>query len=136
MKKELDSQYSKDCLIPRTIEEVKELSQSSALKIKVLPSKLVAVKKKQPNTPVTNKARLVACGNMDEDEGRKDTYAGGADSTAVRCAIRKAAWKDWQIRAKDVSTALLNAPYHGNGVKEATNPLKEQKGKKRDDQRT
>ena len=48
---------------------------------------------------------------MDEDDSAKDTYAGGADATAVRCAIRLAAIKDWEVRTKDVSTAFLNAPY-------------------------
>ena len=75
----------------------------------------MATKKKKPNTPVKYKARLVACGNKDEDDGSKETYAGGADATAVRCAIRTAALKGWQIRAKDVSTAFLNAPYNIEG---------------------
>ena len=52
---------------------------------------------------------------MDTEENNKETYAGGADATAVRCAIRKAAIKGWQIRTKDVSTAFLNAPYKVKG---------------------
>ena len=44
-----------------------------------------------------------------------DTYASGADSTAVRCAIRKAALKGWQIHTKDVTTAFLNARYQVKG---------------------
>ena len=78
---------------PRTVEEVKEIQQREGLKIKILPSKLVAVKKKKPNLPIKRKLRIVACGNMDFEESDKDTYASGADSTAVRCAIRKAALK-------------------------------------------
>jgi len=61
------------------------------------------------------KARLVACGNMAEDDDVKDTYAGGADATAVRCAIRQASLKNRQIRTKDVCTAFLNAPYRVEG---------------------
>ena len=62
------------------------------------------------------KARLVACGNKrNDDDGSKETYAGGADATAVRCAIRTAALKGWQIRTKDVSTAILNATWKIEG---------------------
>ena len=57
------------------------------------------------------KSRIVACGNYDESEEEKSTYAGGADATAVRTAIRQAALKKWMIRTKDVSTAFLNADY-------------------------
>ena len=35
--------------------------------------------------------------------------------TAVRSAIRTAALRRWRIRAKDVSTAFLNADYHIKG---------------------
>ena len=115
MKGELESQYAKECLIPKSLEEVKELQRSSSQKVKILPSKLVATKKKKPNTPVKYKARLVACGNKDEDESEKDTYAGGADATSVRSAIKVAAMRNWQIRTKDVSTAFLNAPYQIEG---------------------
>ncbi len=52
--------------------------------------------------------------DQDED-GTKETYAGGADATAVRSAIRTAALEDWIIRTKDVSTAFLNAPYEVEG---------------------
>ena len=45
----------------------------------------------------------------------KESYAGGADATAVRSAIRIAAFRQWGIRAKDVSTAFLNADYHIKG---------------------
>jgi hypothetical protein len=102
-------------LVPRTLAEVEEIQKSRNVKIKTLPSKLVATKKKKPNTPVKLKARLVVCGNVAEDDGSKDTYAGGADATAVRCAIRRAALEERQIRAKGVSTAFLNAKCHMEG---------------------
>ena len=110
MKAELESQYSKDCLIPISVEDVKNWQNEDKVKVKILPSRLVATKKKKPKAPVKLKARLVACGNKDEDDTSKDTYAGGADVTAVRCALRTAALKDWEVRTKDVSTAFLNAP--------------------------
>ena len=116
MRGELESQYTKECLIPRNLEEVKTLQRTSDKKIKILPAKLVATKKKKARKPVKNKARVVACGNKDQDEdGTKETYAGGADATAVRSAIRTAALEDWTIRTKDVSTAFLNAPYEVEG---------------------
>ena len=116
LKEELDSQYTKECLIPRNLEEVKELQRTSDKKVKILPAKLVATKKKKARKPVRNKARIVACGCYDHDEaGTKETYAGGADITAIRSAIRTAALENWTIRTKDVSTAFLNAPYEVEG---------------------
>jgi len=115
MRSELESQYTKGCLIPRKITEIEESQKRSNVKLKTLPSKLVATKKKKPNVPMKMKARLVACGNMAEEDDTKDTYAGGADATAVRSAIRQAALKSWQIRTKDVSTAFLNAKYEVEG---------------------
>jgi hypothetical protein len=73
------------------------------------------VKKKKPNEPVKLKSRIVACGNYDESEEEKSTYAGGADATAVRTAIRQSALKMWMVRAKDVCTAFLNADYYVEG---------------------
>ena len=117
MKAELESQYSKESLIPRDLKDVKTLQKTSNKKIKLIPAKLVATKKKKARQAKKNKARIVACGNKDLDEegGTKDTYAGGADATAVRSAIRTAALGDWTIRTKDVSTAFLNAPYEVEG---------------------
>ena len=52
---------------------------------------------------------------MDQSEEEKETYAGGADATAVRSAIRIAALRRWSLRTKDVSTAFLNADYKVKG---------------------
>ena len=52
---------------------------------------------------------------MDESEDEKDTYAGGADVTAVRSAIGTAALRRWGIRTNDISPAFLNADYHIKG---------------------
>jgi hypothetical protein len=114
MKGELDSQYGKNCLQKRKWKDIERLQDEGKLKVKILPSKLVAVKKKKPQSEVKLKARLVACGNMDNEE-KTDTYAGGCDATAVRATIRRSAIKQWTIRTKDVSTAFLNAPYKVKG---------------------
>ena len=113
MKGELDSQYGKGCLVPIKGKDALNLAKEAGVELKTLPTKLVAVKKKKPNEPTKLKSRIVACGNYDYDEREeeKSTYAGGADATAVRTAIRKAALKKWIIRTKDVSTAFLNADY-------------------------
>ena len=64
------------------------LAKESCAELKTPPTKLVAVKKKKTNEPVKLKSRVVACGRYDESEEEKSTYAGGADATAVRTAIR------------------------------------------------
>ena len=69
----------------------------------MLPTKLVAVKKKKPNEAAKLKAGIVACGNMDESEDTKETYAGGADAPAVRSAIRTAALRRWGLRTQRTS---------------------------------
>ena len=82
MKSELNSQYSKGCLILLKAKALKELSERTGAKMKMPPTKLVGVLKKKANE-LTKKSRIVACGNMDDSEDEKETYAGGADATAV-----------------------------------------------------
>ena len=122
IEKELNSQYGKGCLIPIKDKELKELAEKSGSKIKMLPTKLVAVLKKKANEPTKKKSRIVACGNMDQSEDEKETYAGGADATAVRSAIRIASLRKWGMWAKDVSTAFLNADYDIKGELLVLNP--------------
>ena len=98
-------------MIPIKGKDALILAKEAGVELKTLPAKLVAVKKKKPDEPAKLKSRIVACGNYDESEEEKSTYAGGADATAVRTAIRRAALKKWIIRTKDVSTAFLNADY-------------------------
>ena len=59
---------------------------------------------------------------MDHSEDEKETYACGADATAVRSAIRIAALRKWGIRTKDVSTAFLDADYNIKGELLVLNP--------------
>ena len=98
-------------MIPIKRKDALILAKDSRVELKTLPTKLVAVKKKKPNEPTKLKSRIVACGNYDESEEEKSTYAGGADATAVRTAIRRAALKKWMIRTKAISPAFLNADY-------------------------
>ena len=95
LKGELTSQYGKGCLSPIKTKEASSLAKESGAELKTLPTKLVAVKKKKPNEPVKLKSRIVACGNYDESEEEKRTYAGGADATAVRTAI---GWQHYKSR--------------------------------------
>ena len=53
------------------------------------------------------KARLVACGNMDEDKGEQDTYARVADATVIRSVRGNASFKNWKIRTKVFVKARL-----------------------------
>jgi len=53
----------------------------------------------------------VACGNYEEKTKDEGTYAGGADATAIRAALRRTALESWVTASKDVSTAFLNADY-------------------------
>jgi hypothetical protein len=59
LKSELESQYGKECLMPVKLSEADKIAEQLKAKLKVLPTKLVAVKKKKPNEPVKNKARIV-----------------------------------------------------------------------------
>ena len=97
---ELNSRYSKGCLIPIKAKELKELAEATGSTLKMLPTKLVAALKKKVNEPIKKKSRIVACGNMDQSEEEKETYAGGADATAVRSAIRLAALRRWSLRQR------------------------------------
>ena len=106
-----DLNTAKNFLIPLKISEAQDIAEKAKATVKVLPTKLVAVKKKKPNEPIKFKSRIVARGNYDESEDEKDTYAGGADATAVRTAIRIAALRKYVLRTKDVSTAFLNAEH-------------------------
>ena len=111
LKNELKSKYAKGCLIPLKLGEAQEIADRTLATVKVLQTKLVAVKRKKPHEPTKFKSRTVACGNYDESEDEKHTYAGGADATAERTDIRVAALKKWSLRTMDVSTACLNAEY-------------------------
>ena len=48
LKSELDAQYTKGCLKRVKMSEIKEIEEKGNIVVKILPSKLVAVKKKKP----------------------------------------------------------------------------------------
>lgn len=84
------------------------------MKMKVLPSKLVAVKKRKPQETKHELWRVAIWMQVKVRRTRKNS-AGGADATVVKCAIRIASQKHWEVKANDVSTAFLRAPYKIKG---------------------
>ena len=101
---ELESQYQKGSL--KKIDQKTKEELMKNLGTKVLPSKGVFVIK-----PSKDKCRIVACGNYEPKETKEDNYAGGADATAIRTALRRSVMEAWTTASKDVSTAFLNADY-------------------------
>ena len=93
-------------LTPEKIQELLKLPGTT-----VLPSKGVFTIKKKQKEAEKKKCRIVACGNFAEKKKGENNYAGGADATAIRIAVRRAALENWTIASKDVSTAFLNADY-------------------------
>ena len=79
--------------------------------IEELPSKMVWVVKPDASAPTTGKrkSRWVICGNFEPEKEGQETYSGGADSTAFRVMVKKAAEMDWEGATLDVKTAFLNA---------------------------
>ena len=75
-------------MTPIKAKELMELSERTSAKMKMLPTMLVTVTQKKANEPTKKKSRIAACGNVDDSEDDKETYAGGADATAVRSAIK------------------------------------------------
>ena len=90
--------------------EFKAQARREGRAVEELPSKMVWAVKPDPNakTKGKKKARWVICGNYEEEKGH-DTYSGGADSTAFRVLITKAATEQWEAATLDVKTAFLNA---------------------------
>jgi hypothetical protein len=105
IKSELDSQYQKGSLRRISRKEKEELMQRED--VRIIPAKGVFVIKQKKK----HKCRIVACGNYEPKESYEDNYAGGADATAIRTALRRAVLEGWEISSKDVSTAFLNAEY-------------------------
>ena len=89
----------------------KEAAKAQGKKVEELPSKIVWTLKPDPTQPTTGKrkVRWVICGNFEEPKEDVDTYSGGADSTALRLLIKKAAVSGWEGASLDIKTAFLNA---------------------------
>ena len=63
----------------------------------------------KPTQGNKRKVRWVICGNYETEKEDADTYSGGADSTALRMLVKKAAVSRWEGATIDVKTAFLNA---------------------------
>ena len=98
----LDKEQYK-ALKKRALEEGKSIEE--------LASKMVWVIKPDASAPTTGKrkSRWVICGNLEPEKEGQETYSGGADSTAFRVMVKKAAEMNWEGATIDVKTAFLNA---------------------------
>ena len=98
----LDKEQYK-ALKKRALEEGKSIEE--------LPSKMVWVIMPDASAPTTGKrkSRWVICGNFEPEKEGQETYSGGADSTAFRVMVKKAAEMNWEGATIDVKTAFLNA---------------------------
>ena len=97
-------------LTPVEYRELKARAAREGRHIEELPSKMVWTLKPDPNAPRVGKrkARWVICGNYEEDADQNN-YSGGADATAFRVMLKKAAIMGWSGSTLDVKTAFLNA---------------------------
>ena len=65
--------------------------------------------------PTKDKCRAVVCGNFAPKRENQIVYTSQADVTAIRAAVRLAAYKQWDVGSVDVKTAFLNAPLDSLG---------------------
>ena len=87
--------------------------------VEELPSKMVWTLKPGPSAKGKRTARWVMCRSYEAQKGH-ETYSGGADATAFRVMITKAAIEQWTAATLDIKTAFLNADME---VKEGENVL-------------
>eukprot|EP00435_Cladocopium_sp_Y103_P063966 s1182_g25.t1 len=88
--------------VPRV--QAQQTALEENLKYEELPSKVVFTRKMGGK----RKVRACICGNF-EDETSAATYAGGCDASQIRCLVRHAALKGWNIHGTDIKCAFLNA---------------------------
>ena len=86
-------------------EQAKAIAKEQGLIYEELPSKVVFARK----TGGRYKVRACVCGNF-EGPVTAATYAGGCDASQIRCLVRYAGLKAWQIHGTDIKCAFLNAP--------------------------
>ncbi len=94
----------KGALRRTTMAELQELRERS-FEVELIPSKLVITMKPGPK----RKIRIVACGNYVETKG-EELFAAGADSTALRLALKLTSQMRWTLYTVDIRVAFLNAP--------------------------
>ena len=89
-----------------TRQELQAMAAENDLPIELLPGKMVHTRK-----AVTGdyRSRAVVCGNFSEAT-TAECYAGGADGTQIRAAIKCSALHNWHMAATDIRVAFLNAP--------------------------
>ena len=96
------------------LRELKEATQRSGTKLETVPSKMVFTVKPGPDGGKL-KARWVACGNFESKKEDENNYSSGADATAFRVLVWKAAKEQWVGVVIDVKTAFLNAAMEQRG---------------------
>ena len=94
----------KGALRRTTMAELQDLREKN-FEVELIPSKLVITMKPGPK----RKIRIVACGNYVESKG-EELFAAGADSTALRLALKLTAQMRWTLYTVDIRVAFLNAP--------------------------
>ena len=107
----IDDKQALRRLSPEEYKELREKARLQGKGVEELPSKMVWAVKPDPAAPMAGKkkARWVICGNFETEKPEQDNYSGGADSTALRIMVKKAAVQDWDGLTMDVKTAFLNA---------------------------
>ena len=80
---------------------------------RISPSRMVYVKKPDPDTPDgwKEKARACCCGNFEEGSWQKElgNRAEVPDAYQMRCLLAEASVTDWSIGTADFAAAFLNA---------------------------
>ena len=94
----------KGALRRTTMADLQDLRERG-VEVELIPSKLVITMKPGPK----RKIRIVACGNYVESKG-EELFAAGADSTALRLALKLTAQLKWTLLTVDIRVAFLNAP--------------------------
>ena len=91
--------------------QLKRTALAEGRSIEELPSKMVWAVKPDPGNPQSGKkkARWVICGNFEPEKENEENYSGGADATAFRVLVKKAAEEQWSGSTLDIKTAFLNA---------------------------
>ena len=95
----------KKAVVQITQQQLRERAAAAGGGIELLPGKVVHTRKAYTGA---YKSRAVICGNYATPTDQ-DVYAGGADSTQVRMALKTAAMMDWKAMGTDIRTAFLNA---------------------------
>ena len=97
---------SKGAVKPMTKSDLRALAEKEGKDLEILPAKMVHTRKAGSGA---YRSRAVVCGNY-QSPNDDNTYAGGADGTQIRTALRIAAQRKWRLASTDIRTAFLNTP--------------------------